>query len=392
MQHISGKPLIKWPGGKSLELSRFETMIPPCDRYIEPFVGGGALYFHLRPQRAVINDVSEGLMQFYRLAREGDAEFHRILGMYCRSFDSLKARCDERYPQLRSLFDLYRYARTAQVETDGLRLCRGIVEAVADDPEVIQELVTDRAAFLDQLTQSVEDKYLRTVRICLAKPFSEKDLKANLITGFTGGYYMYFRSVFNDIAARRMLCSEAYQAANFYFVREYCYGAMFRYNRDGEFNIPYGGISYNNKDFQSKVEYIFSEKTRALLQRTQLFCEDFETLLDRLVLSERDFLFLDPPYDTEFSDYEGKSFAREDHQRLAALLSRIPAKFLMVIKNTDYIYGLYEHSGFRILSFENRYMYNVRRRNERSAEHLIITNVPEEDVPWIPQNYEDNDL
>ena len=39
------KPLIKWPGGKTNELDRFLSLIPSYDRYIEPFVGGGALYF-----------------------------------------------------------------------------------------------------------------------------------------------------------------------------------------------------------------------------------------------------------------------------------------------------------------------------------------------------------
>ena len=51
------KPLLKWPGGKFREIARFYGMIPPFARYIEPFFGGGALYFHLMPERAAINDV-----------------------------------------------------------------------------------------------------------------------------------------------------------------------------------------------------------------------------------------------------------------------------------------------------------------------------------------------
>ena len=87
----------------------------------------------------------------------------------------------------------------------------------------------------------------------------------------------------------------------------------------------------------------------------------------------KDFVFLDPPYDTEFSDYEGKDFTREDHRRLAQALERTKAKFLLVIKNTEFIYSLYEGK-FPMYAFENRYVYNVRSRNERRAEHLIITN------------------
>ena len=144
-------------------------------------------------------------------------------------------------------------------------------------------------------------------------------------------------------------------------------------------------MSYNQKDLRAKVDRMFSETTVRLLKRTQLYHEDFEGLMEHMDLTERDFLFLDPPYDTDFSDYEGKAFAHEDHARLARFLERTKAQFLLVIKNTDYIYSLYEGK-FRILSFENRYLYNVRSRNDRRSEHLIITNIPEGNVPWLQQN------
>ena len=59
------KTLIKWPGGKSSEIRQFVTMIPDYDRYVEPFAGGAALYFYLRPMQAVLNDNSRNLMDFY---------------------------------------------------------------------------------------------------------------------------------------------------------------------------------------------------------------------------------------------------------------------------------------------------------------------------------------
>ncbi|MDR3197278.1 MAG: Dam family site-specific DNA-(adenine-N6)-methyltransferase [Planctomycetaceae bacterium] len=60
------KPLIKYRGGKSKELLHILPHIPDyCGRYIEPFFGGGALYFHLEPQLAIINDINSKLMSFY---------------------------------------------------------------------------------------------------------------------------------------------------------------------------------------------------------------------------------------------------------------------------------------------------------------------------------------
>ena len=84
-------------------------------------------------------------------------------------------------------------------------------------------------------------------------------------------------------------------------------------------------------------------------------------------------LFLDPPYDTEFSNYEGAAFTKLDHARLAVAISRTPAKFLLIIKNTDFIQALYSQ-GFHVWRFDKQYAYNVRSRNDRAAEHLIVTN------------------
>lgn len=60
------KPIIKYSGGKSKEIKNFLSFIPhDYDRYVEPFVGGGALYFYLEPQCALINDINTKLINFY---------------------------------------------------------------------------------------------------------------------------------------------------------------------------------------------------------------------------------------------------------------------------------------------------------------------------------------
>lgn len=60
------KPLVKYRGGKSKEIPHLIKHIPQYNgRYIEPFFGGGALYFHLGPKRAIINDINSKLISFY---------------------------------------------------------------------------------------------------------------------------------------------------------------------------------------------------------------------------------------------------------------------------------------------------------------------------------------
>lgn len=59
-------PMIKYRGGKSKEIVHFTNNMPKeYVRYIEPFFGGGALYFFLQPEKAIINDINCRLYRFY---------------------------------------------------------------------------------------------------------------------------------------------------------------------------------------------------------------------------------------------------------------------------------------------------------------------------------------
>lgn len=64
-------PMIKYRGGKSKELTHFINHLPKeYSRYIEPFFGGGALYFYLQPEKAIINDINSRLYGFYKEMQE----------------------------------------------------------------------------------------------------------------------------------------------------------------------------------------------------------------------------------------------------------------------------------------------------------------------------------
>lgn len=359
------KTIIKWPGGKSREVDKIQNLIPAYDRYIEPFFGGGAVFFHLQPGHAVINDISPILIRFYRLVKAQDRIFYDYLISYHDSFQSVLTAADTRYEQVKEAY-----------LSGSKEAAATLVASVLETISLPDTLIFDKKFFQKTILKNVLDKFSRTRKNNEKQPFSDTDLKENLLTGFTNGFYMYFRDVYNDLALHRIEADEAYTAANFYFIREYCYGSMFRYNTKGEFNIPYGGISYNHKDFLSKVNAMFTPEIKALFSNTEIYNLDFEKFFASLELTKRDFVFLDPPYDTEFSDYEGRDFTRHDQTRLAETLKQTKAQFILIIKNTDFIYNLYKDY-FRILSFDKNYTYNVRSRNDRNVEHLIITNIPE---------------
>jgi DNA adenine methylase len=373
----SKKSLIKWPGGKKREFETIQKHVPAFDRYVEPFFGGGAVFFELQPNRAAINDICMELMDFYRfLSGELDTKkFKKELDEYVLNW--------EKIPKYISLFkrqfiSLYaQYAAGAISKNELRQLITEYIQRQLPGFNGLfkEEFCLDRLNLEKRIIENLVGKIGRIKKLELIKgTLSSVDLDKNIETAFRSGFYMHFRDVLNgSIGYGRV--SRAKVIANYYFIREFCYGSMFRYNDWGEFNIPYGGIAYNTKDFRKKVDHLFSSGVHDLLKNTFIKNEDFEIFLNRLKLSPNDFMFLDPPYDTDFSDYEKKSFDRDDQIRLARYLYKTKAKFILVIKKTPFIHGLYKGKrGITISQFDKTYTYNVKGRNDRDVQHLIVKN------------------
>jgi DNA adenine methylase len=116
------KPLIKYRGGKSKEIPHLISHIPQYKgRYIEPFLGGGALFFHLEPKRAIINDINSKLISFYLGVKNNfetlKSELTEIEKTYTKNrkkFEELKSRTPDKrvedkneilYYQIRDMFN-----------------------------------------------------------------------------------------------------------------------------------------------------------------------------------------------------------------------------------------------------------------------------------------------
>jgi DNA adenine methylase len=65
------EPFLKWPGGKRWLVQRYNALFPTTyRRYVEPFLGGGAVFFHLSPSRAVLSDSNPDLINAYKCVRD----------------------------------------------------------------------------------------------------------------------------------------------------------------------------------------------------------------------------------------------------------------------------------------------------------------------------------
>lgn len=371
------QPLIKWPGGKSREFVYIKDLIPEFDRYVEPFFGGGAIFFNLMPKKAIINDICQELIDFYKFIKdENDRDdFKKELYDYVDNWEKIPKYINVFED---SLVNLYKKFKDDKIDEKTLKT--KVDECIAGEENKFNGLFKDnfclnRESLSKKITNNIFAKLKRVKVIEKDRGhLPDGDLHKNIETAFRSGFYTHFRDVMN-YNGNKYKTSLAKKIANYYFIREFCYASMFRFNANGHFNIPYGGIAYNSKDFRGKVDYILSEKVKNLFKNTNIKNEDFEKIFNNSKLTEKDFIFLDPPYDTDFKDYEKSEFTKNDQERLANCLLKTKAKFILIIKNTPFIHSLYtKKKGIKMDKFEKTYLYNVKGRNDREVEHLVIYN------------------
>jgi len=105
-----GRPILKWAGGKQQLLQHLLSWVPQnFNRYIEPFVGGGALFFALNPGRAIISDSNPELINVYNMAAHHVEELVKILKTLKVSKDSYY---EIRGQETSQLSDIEKAART----------------------------------------------------------------------------------------------------------------------------------------------------------------------------------------------------------------------------------------------------------------------------------------
>jgi DNA adenine methylase len=175
-------------------------------------------------------------------------------------------------------------------------------------------------------------------------------------------FYYQLRDMYNQLIPQQYS-----DAALYYFINKTSYSGMIRYNSRGEFNVPYG--RYKNFNTQ-----LLTVDHSHLLRSAEISNGDYSTLFNQMV--ENDFMFLDPPYDTIFSDYGNIEFTgdfdEEHHRRLALDFRNLTGKALLIIGSTPLIEELYQP--FIRERYQKSYAVNIRNRFKSKSEHLIITN------------------
>jgi DNA adenine methylase len=261
------RPVLKWAGGKTQLLPQIQAAMPTrFNKYIEPFIGGGAVFFHLRPQRSIIGDINPELINLYRSLSQSPTAVYDELAKLPISSD-----------------DFYR-----------IRLIKW------------QEL----------------------------NPFQ---------------------------AAARTL-----------YLNRLCFNGLYRVNKRGEFNVPYG--NHRNPTIHTLSALVAAGQA---LSQAQIQQQDYLSLL-KMFAEPGDFVFLDPPYVpisqySDFKRYHAEQFSDTDHQALAAEVSRLVnlgCFVLLTNSNHPSVHTLYRD--FRIQTLKTRRSINSRGDRRQGEDLLII--------------------
>lgn len=264
------RPLLKWAGGKTQLLSEILPKLPKkYGRYIEPFFGGGALFFALRPVGGIIADSNPELVNLYRAI--------------AKDVDGVMAK-------------LARYRNTEQM--------------------------------------------------------------------------------FYAVRAQnwRML-SPVEAAARTIFLNRTCFNGLYRVNRKGQFNVPFG--RYKNPKILDEGTL---QAASVLLRQSTIICGDYKAVLGKYAKTG-DFAFLDPPYlpvskHADFKRYTKEQFYEEDHIELAAEVKRLHELGCHVIltnSNHPLVHEQYGRFEIEVVQTKRHISCNG---NGRRGEDVIVTVPP----------------
>ena len=262
------RPFLKWAGGKSRLLPALRRSLPlKFKRYFEPFIGGGALFFGLLPDEAVLGDSNPELINCYQAVRDKPTEL-------IAAVSRLRVNESEFY-RLREL-----------------------------DPE-------------------------------------------------------------------RM--SPVERAARLIYLNKTCYNGLYRVNKEGRFNTPYG--RHSNVTLVDPANLLSAS---AALRKAQLVCGDFATVLD--TAEKDDFIYLDPPYVpvgkfSDFKRYTKGQFYEADQERLAEEFRELAGKGCFVLLSNSFNEKTAKlYSKFLQRTVQMPRFVNCKGEGRGKVDELLISN------------------
>lgn len=180
--------------------------------------------------------------------------------------------------------------------------------------------------------------------------------------------YYEIRNRFNLKQNNKSLDVE--KAAMFLYLNRNCYNGLWRINRKGEFNVPFGFYKKYYLPSSDSIE-IYSE----LLQNTRILRNDFSVTMK--LCKEGDFVYLDPPYHScsGFTEYAGLRFTLKEQAKLAGLFGDLSESgVLLTESNSNHPDLLKLYRGFKVIQVKGYSLISSKSDGRGITNEVIITN------------------
>ncbi len=173
--------------------------------------------------------------------------------------------------------------------------------------------------------------------------------------------------------------SLAERAARMIYLNKTGYNGLYRVNKQGKFNVPFGRYKRPNyRDFDNL------RAVAQALQKVRLEARSFEWILEEV--HPGDFVYFDPPYDpvsetARFTQYHASGFGKAEQQRLADLFRQLSAKKVKVMlsnSDTPFIRRLYQGHAWLIPVQAHRFINSRGNKRGPQPELLILNYEPRE--------------
>jgi len=180
-------------------------------------------------------------------------------------------------------------------------------------------------AFYKQIQKDHNKLYIEVIKL--------KEEWQNQNTEGKIAYYYKIRTLYNSTIL------DIKKIAMFVFLNKTCFRGLYRINKSGKFNVPYG--NYKNPQIADIDNW---KKVSELIKNVNFICCDFESLFANFFIknmNKNDFIYMDPPYVPEkkngFVNYSKEGFTKEKHDKLFEMCNKLKCKFLMSNSNTDMV-------------------------------------------------------
>jgi DNA adenine methylase len=190
-----------------------------------------------------------------------------------------------------------------------------------------------------------------------------RGLSITIETRYNEKLFYTHRDCFNQLIKNNQARTKE-AAQLFYYLNRTCFNGLCRFNRSGEFNVPFGRYRTVNYagDFHSYSR---------LFRRWSFTNQD----LAKLPIESDDFIYADPPYDVEFTTYSAGGFTWEDQVRTAELLAKHSGPVVLSNQATKRIVSLYRRLGFKLRFLDAPRRINSNGNRDSAREVLATKNV-----------------